>query len=58
LCQLFDAKVVDGVVNGFALGTMATGRVIRRLSSGQLQFYGLLMGAGVLIIFLVVYFVG
>jgi NADH-quinone oxidoreductase subunit L len=58
ICQLFDAKVVDGVVNGFALGTMATGRVIRRLSSGQLQFYGLLMGAGVLIIFLVVYFVG
>ncbi|MFA5317499.1 MAG: NADH-quinone oxidoreductase subunit L, partial [Dehalococcoidales bacterium] len=43
ICQLFDAKVVDGVVNGFALGTMATGRVIRRLSSGQLQFYGLLM---------------
>ncbi|MFH0942281.1 MAG: NADH-quinone oxidoreductase subunit L [Chloroflexota bacterium] len=58
VCQLFDAKVVDGIVNGFAQGTMATGRTIRRLSSGQLQFYGLLMGAGILVIFLIVYFSG
>jgi NADH-quinone oxidoreductase subunit L len=58
VCQFFDARVVDGIVNGFAAVTMVTGRVMRRLSTGQLQFYGLLMGAGALIIFLIVYFAG
>jgi len=54
--QFFDARVVDGIVNGVARLTMVTGRGIRRLSTGQLQFYGLLMAAGILIIFLIVYF--
>jgi NADH-quinone oxidoreductase subunit L len=58
VCQFFDSKVVDGAANGIAVSTMATGRAIRRTGTGQLQFYGLIIGAGILVIFLFVYFLG
>ena len=58
VCQFIDSKIVDGTANGIALSTMATGRVIRRTGTGQLQFYGLTIGAGILVIFLFVYFFG
>jgi len=56
--QIFDNNAVDGAVNGVANGAIATGRVIRRTQTGQLQFYGLVMGIGVLAIVLCLYFLG
>ncbi len=56
--QLFDVYVVDGIVNGVAGGTIAGGRAIRRVETGQLQLYGLSIGIGLLAIALCVYFFG
>ncbi|MFC2047138.1 NADH-quinone oxidoreductase subunit L, partial [Chloroflexota bacterium] len=56
--QIFDSKGVDEAVNGVATGVMAGGRVIRRAQTGQLQLYGLVIGIGILVIVLVLYFFG
>jgi len=56
--QVFDSKVVDGVVNGVAKTTVATGRAVRHAQSGQLQLYGMFIGIGILAIILVIYFFG
>ena len=54
--QLFDTKAVDGTVNGVASGAIATGRVIRRTQTGQLQLYGLVIGIGIVAIVLCLLF--
>lgn len=56
--QQFDTYGVDGAVNGVANTTMAGGRAIRRVQTGQLQLYGLFIGIGILAIILVLYFFG
>ena len=56
--QQVDTYGVDGAVNGLATGTIAGGRAIRKVQTGQLQFYGLVIGIGVLAIILCVYFFG
>jgi len=56
--QLFDSHGVDGVVNGLASVTTAGGRAIRRVQTGQLQLYGVVIGIGLLVIILCVYFLG
>ena len=56
--QRFDDSGVDGVVNGVANGAIAGGRAIRHAQTGQLQFYGLVMGIGVLAIILCLYLFG
>jgi len=56
--QQVDTYVVDGTVNGLANTATAAGRGIRRVQTGQLQLYGLLIGIGVLAIVLVMYFFG
>ena len=56
--QQFDTHGVDGTVNGIAAGTMAGGRAIRRVQTGQLQLYGLFIGIGILAIILCLYFFG
>jgi len=56
--QQFDAKGVDGAVNGIASGAMAAGRAVRRVQTGQLQLYGLFIGVGVLAIVICLYFFG
>jgi NADH-quinone oxidoreductase subunit L len=56
--EFFDTRGVDGAVNGVANGVTATGRVLRRVNTGQLQLYGLFMGIGVVVIILAVYFFG
>jgi len=56
--QQFDTYGVDGAVNGVANTTMAGGRAIRRVQTGQLQLYGLFIGIGVLAIILCLYFFG
>jgi len=56
--EQFDVKGVDGVVNGVGKGAILGGRAVRRAQTGQLQLYGLVMGIGVVIIVLCVYFFG
>jgi len=56
--QLFDSKGVDGAVNGVADSVRAGGSAIRRAETGQLQLYALIMGIGIVIIILCVYFAG
>jgi len=56
--QQFDNNGVDGAVNGIANATIAGGRVIRKVQTGQLQLYGLFMGIGILAIVLCVYLFG
>jgi len=46
----FDDRVVDGLVNGVAGGTVTAGRHIRRLQTGQLQVYGMAIFIGILAI--------
>ncbi len=56
--QKFDDNGVDGVVNGIANATIAGGRAIRKVQTGQLQLYGLFIGIGVVAIALWLYFFG
>ncbi|MFH0914008.1 MAG: NADH-quinone oxidoreductase subunit L, partial [Chloroflexota bacterium] len=56
--KVFDSSVIDGVVNGLASGTKSTGRVLRQTQTGQLQFYGLVIGVGILAIILILYLSG
>ena len=56
--EQIDTYGVDGAVNGVANGALAGGRAIRRIQTGQLQFYGLVIGIGILAIILVLYFFG
>ncbi len=56
--QIFDSKGVDGVVNGLGSVPVVVGRAIRRAQTGQLQLYGLVMGIGLVVIILCVYFLG
>jgi NADH-quinone oxidoreductase subunit L len=43
----FDQKGVDGAVNGVADTTLIAGKTIRKAQTGQLQFYGLIIGLGI-----------
>jgi len=56
--QIFDSKGVDGVVNGLGSVPVVVGRAIRRVQTGQLQLYGLVIGIGLVVIILFVYFLG
>jgi NADH-quinone oxidoreductase subunit L len=44
----FDRNGVDGAVNGVAGTTLAAGKTIRKAQTGQLQFYGLIIGLGII----------
>jgi len=48
--QWIDTHIIDGAVNGVAVVTMAGGKVMRRLETGQLQVYGLAIFIGILVI--------
>ncbi len=54
--QVLDRDGVDGAVNGVANTAVATGRTIRRAQTGQLQLYGLIMGIGIVVIVLAIYY--
>lgn len=56
--QKFDTYGVDGAVNGIASGTLATGKALRRLQTGQLQVYALAIAIGILAIAVCFYFFG
>ncbi|MFC1949836.1 NADH-quinone oxidoreductase subunit L [Chloroflexota bacterium] len=53
-----DTSGVDGNVNGVAKGVSAIGRALRKLQTGQLQLYGLVIGIGITAIVLVVFIFG
>jgi len=53
--EVFDSRGVDGAVNGVADGIRTGGGAIRRVQTGQLQFYGLFMGLGALAIIVCMY---
>jgi NADH-quinone oxidoreductase subunit L len=55
---LFDSKVVDGAVNGIAQLGSASGKQLRKVHSGQLQLYGLITVAGVIVIILIMVVMG
>ncbi len=50
--QWFDRIVIDGAGNGIACATSGAGRLIRKVQTGQLQMYGLIAAAGIIIIVL------
>ena len=56
--DFFDARVVDGAVNGAASGTAAAGRNIRRLQTGQLQVYAMTIALGIVAIAVCYYLFG
>jgi NADH-quinone oxidoreductase subunit L len=56
--QKIDTNAIDGTVNGIASGTMAGGRALRKIQTGQLQLYGLFIGLGIVAIILCLYVFG
>ncbi|HJT16606.1 MAG TPA: NADH-quinone oxidoreductase subunit L [Thermoanaerobaculia bacterium] len=48
--SLFDKFVVDGAVNGVAFTAGAGSRAVRRMQSGLVQNYALVMGGGIVLI--------
>ena len=51
LWKVFDAKFIDGIVNGLAKTTSEIGGIIRKIQTGIVQNYALIMTAGIIIIF-------
>ena len=54
----FDARVVDGAVDGIANGTAAAGKAVRRVQTGQLQAYAMAIAVGVIAIAVCYYLFG
>ncbi|TRZ95687.1 MAG: NADH-quinone oxidoreductase subunit L [Dehalococcoidia bacterium] len=56
--DFFDARVVDGAVNGVGDGTAAAGNALRRVQTGQLQVYVMAIAVGVVAIAVFCYLFG
>lgn len=54
--HMIDKYVVDGAVNGVALGAKGGSMMFRRMQSGLVQNYALIMGGGIVLIALVYLF--
>jgi len=54
----FDARFVDGAVNGVAAGISSAGATVRRAQTGQLQVYALTMAVGIIAIAVCFYLFG
>jgi NADH-quinone oxidoreductase subunit L len=50
LWRQVDVRVIDGAVNGVGWSALALARAMRRMQSGQLQHYALVMAAGAFVI--------
>ncbi|MCO1604773.1 NADH-quinone oxidoreductase subunit L, partial [Desulfosporosinus nitroreducens] len=48
-----DIYIVDGIVNGLALITRGSGKVLRRTNTGQLQTYAMVFFFAVVVLFMV-----
>jgi len=56
--DFFDARVVDGAVNGAASGTAGAAKGMRRIQTGQLQVYAMAIAVGVVAIAVCYYLFG
>ena len=56
--QKLDSNVIDGAVNGTGKGTASGGNLLRKLQNGQLQFYGLFIGIGIVAIIVCLFIFG
>jgi len=54
--SLFDKYVVDGAVNGVAFAARSGSRMFRKMQSGFVQNYALVMGSGIVMIAVVYLF--
>ena len=54
--SIFDKYVIDGAVNGVATGARGGSMMLRRVQSGLVQNYALVMGGGIVLIALVYLF--
>jgi NADH-quinone oxidoreductase subunit L len=54
--SIFDKYVIDGAVNGVATGARGGSMMFRRVQSGLVQNYALVMGGGIVLIALVYLF--
>ena len=54
---VFDVKIIDGAVNGVASVVIGLGKIIRRLQTGQLQHYALVVLIGIVILLNLLLFV-
>ncbi len=52
LWKFFDVKIIDGLVNGSASVTVRISEVIRKIQTGFVQNYALIMFAGIIAIFI------
>jgi NADH-quinone oxidoreductase subunit L len=57
LWKFFDSKIIDGIVNGSATVTVKVSEVLRRIQTGFVQNYALLMFGGIVAIFIWLLFV-
>jgi NADH-quinone oxidoreductase subunit L len=48
--NFFDARIIDGAVNGIARSTVAAGGVMRQVQTGQLQVYAMTIILGIIAI--------
>jgi NADH-quinone oxidoreductase subunit L len=56
LLDAYDSGAVDGMVNSVAGGALGLGRGVRRLQTGQLQFYALAIVVGLVLIMAGLYY--
>lgn len=49
----FDINIVDGIINGIAIITRGSGRILRRTSTGQVQTYALVFFFAIVVLFMV-----
>ncbi|MEI6796850.1 MAG: hypothetical protein WCK39_08290, partial [Methanomassiliicoccales archaeon] len=56
--DIFDRKVIDGIVNAIAHGIYGAGKGMRRAQTGFVQTYSALVVAGVAVLIILLYVVG
>jgi NADH-quinone oxidoreductase subunit L len=54
----FDQNGVDGTVNGVADTTLVAGKTMRKVQTGQLQLYGLIIGLGIVALIVCLFLFG
>ncbi|MCX7909445.1 MAG: NADH-quinone oxidoreductase subunit L [Ignavibacteria bacterium] len=52
LWKIFDSQIIDGIVNGSATVTIKISEYLRRMQTGFVQNYALMMFTGIIIIFI------
>ena len=53
--EVFDARAVDGAVNGTGWLGAQSSRVLRHAQTGQVQLYGVALALGVFVVAIIVF---